>query len=226
MQELRFNPFHQIHQALRALMYHVSITTQHTDFTQAEQMEKTLTLTEGMVHFFEGHANTEDSLVFPMLSGSAPQLIAYFEEQHQKDHELGEELIKSIHECREAITPVEKILSGQRLQKAIGGFVAFNLTHMNLEETLVLSALWEQYTDEELQAKEAEIVASLSAEKKGLSSYWMLKGLATHEIIGWFKSIRVTAPAFVFDECIQLAERALPADKLRAVQKALQLSLA
>ncbi len=226
MTALRFNPFHQIHQALRALMYHVSITTQHTDFTQAEQMEKTLSLTEEMVHFFDGHANTEDSLVFPMLAEHSPRLIVYFEEQHVKDHELGEELMKAIRDCREVTTPIEKILAGQCLQKAIGGFVAFNLTHMNLEETLVSPALWEQYTDEQLRAKEAEIVASLSPEKKALSGYWMLKGLATHEIISWFKSIRANAPSFVFDEFVQLAERALPADKLRAVQKALGLSFA
>ncbi len=226
MKELRFNPFHQIHQALRALMYHVSVTTQHTDFTDEAQAEKTLSLTESMVHFFEGHANTEDSLVFPMLAESSPRLIAYFEEQHVKDHELGEELTKAIRECREARTPVEKTLAGQGLQRAIGGFVAFNLTHMNLEETMVLPALWDQYTDEQLHSKEAEIVASLSPEKKAFSGYWMLKGLATHEIIGWFTSIRANAPSFVFDEFVQLAERALPADKLRAVQKALGLSLA
>lgn len=224
MEHPRFNPFHQIHQALRALMYHVSLTTQHTDFTQDEQTAETLSLTEEMVHFFEGHANTEDSLVFPMLSEIAPGLIADFEEQHVRDRALGEELIRSINECRLAMVPAEKVAAGKRLQRAIGEFVAFNLSHMNQEETVVLSVLWKHYTDEQLHAKETEIVASLTPEKKAFSGYWMLKGLAIHEIITWFKTIRTTAPSFVFDQFLQLAEKALPADKLRVVQNALQLS--
>ncbi|MES2003637.1 MAG: hemerythrin domain-containing protein [Bacteroidota bacterium] len=223
MQTLRFNLFHQIHQALRALLYHASITVQHTDFTQAEQSQKTITMLEQLVAFFEGHAHTEDTLVFPMLAAIAPEVIANFEAQHEEDHRLGDELVNSIALCKDAATAVEQIMAGTKLQRALNAFTAFNLTHMNQEETIVLDLIHAHYTDAQLFEKEMEIVASLSPEKKAFSAYWMLKGLAVHEIIDWYEKIRTNAPSFVFDEHMQLAENALSAEKLREVQQALQL---
>lgn len=226
MNTLRFNPFHQVHQALRALLYHVSITVQHTDFTNIDETEKTITLIEETIVFFEGHAHIEDTRLFPMIAAVAPMLVADFEEQHVRDHQLGEELAQSIDQYRAAATSGERQLAGQKLQIHFTEFTAFNLTHMNQEETIVLTALWENYTDEELHAKHIEIMASQPQEKKRLAGYWMLKGLAIHEIINWYKSIRATAPSYVFDEFLLLAESALSADKLSRLQKSLQLSLA
>ena len=226
MQELRFNPFHQIHQALRALLYHASISVQHTDFTQSQETEKTLALLEQVVAFFEGHAHTEDTLVFPMIAAVAPEVVADFEAQHEEDHRLGEELVAAIHACRQEGSTAEKFKAGRKLQRALNAFTAFNLNHMNLEETVVLDIIHAHYSDAQLFAKEAEIVASLSPEKKAFAGYWMLKGLSTPEIIGWFGKIKAHAPSFVLDEHLQLAESALTNEKLKAVQNAMATSLA
>ncbi len=226
MNTLRFNPFYQIHQALRAFLYHASITVQHTDFLKPEQVQKTIAMLEQLVVFFEGHAHTEDSFVFPMIAEVAPDIVIDFEQQHEEDHTLGEALIFGIKKCKVAETESEMILAGKQLQFALHAFTAFNLTHMNQEETVVLDIIHRHYTDAQIHAKEMEIVASLSAEKKALSGYWMLKGLAIQEIVSWYQKIQATAPSFVFDEYMQLAERALSAEKLRLLQKALPLSFA
>ena len=226
MQELRFNPFHQIHQALRALLYHASLSVQHTYFTQPQEAGKTLALLEQVVAFFEGHADTEDTLVFPMIAAVAPEVVADFEAQHKEDHRLGEALVHAIQACRQEGTAAEKIMAGRKLQRALNAFTAFNLNHMNLEETEVLDIIHANYSDAQLFAKEAEIVASLSPEKKAFSGYWMLKGLSTPEIIGWFQKIKTHAPSFVLDEHLQLAENALTDEKLKAVQHAMATSLA
>jgi hemerythrin-like domain-containing protein len=222
---MRINVFHQIHQALRALLYHVSITVQHTDFTQPEQTTKTVGLIREMVNFFEGHAHTEDSLVFPMIAKFAPEVVADFEKQHVTDHALGEELKRSIDNCMQAATHDSKIQAGIRLQRAVNAFTAFNLTHMGKEETEVLPLIHKHYTDEQILEKEKEIVQSLSDEKKAFSGYWMLKGLAMHEIIHWFQQIQATVPSFVLDQYLQLAERALSEDKFKKLQESLAVSL-
>jgi hemerythrin-like domain-containing protein len=225
METVRFNPFHQVHQALRALLYHASITVQHTDFTKEAQAAKTIALLEELVSFFEAHAYKEDTQVFPLISKAAPELVADFEAQHEKDHELGEELVDAIHDCRNAVTDQEKILAGKKLQRALNGFTAFNLTHMNAEETVILDVLHREYTDEQLLEREQQIVASLTPAEKAFSGYWMLKGLAMNEIIDWYKKIRAAAPSFVFDEFMLLAEKALSAEKLKALQQSLNVSL-
>lgn len=225
METLRFNPFHQVHQALRALLYHASITVQHTDFTQEAQSGKTITLLEELVNFFEAHAHKEDTQVFPLIAKAAPELVADFEVQHEKDHELGEELVDAIHDCRNAVSDREKKLAGKKLQRALNAFTAFNLTHMNAEETVILDVLHREYTDVQLLEREQQIVASLTPAEKAFSGYWMLKGLALNEIIDWYKKIQATAPQFVFDEFMQLAENALSVEKLKTLQQSLNFSL-
>jgi len=225
METLRFNPFHQVHQALRALLYHASITVQHTDFTQEAQSGKIITLLEELVNFFEAHAHKEDTQVFPLIAKAAPELVADFEAQHEKDHELGEELVDAIHDCRNAVSDREKKLAGKKLQRALNAFTAFNLTHMNAEETVILDVLHREYTDVQLLEREQQIVASLTPAEKAFSGYWMLKGLALNEIIDWYKKIQATAPQFVFDEFMQLAENALSVEKLKTLQQSLNFSL-
>lgn len=226
METVRFNPFHQVHQALRALLYHASITVQHTDFTQEAQADKTITLIEELVNFFEAHAHKEDTQVFPLIAAAAPELVADFEAQHEKDHELGEELVDALHDCRHAVSDLEKKLAGKKLQRALNAFTAFNLTHMNAEETVVLDTLHREYTDQQLLEREQQIVASLTNEEKAFSGYWMLKGLALNEIIDWYKKIQAAAPPFVLDEFMQLAEKALSTEKLKTLQQSLNFSLA
>lgn len=225
MKTLRFNPFHQVHQALRALLYHASITVQHTDFTQPEQVNKVINLMEELIAFFEAHAHKEDHLLFPMIAKSAPELVADFEAQHVKDHELGQDLENAITQCRTADSDSGKILSSRHLQRALNAFTAFNLTHMNAEETVILDVLHREYTDVQLLEREQQIVASLTPAEKAFSGYWMLKGLALNEIIDWYKKIQATAPQFVFDEFMQLAENALSVEKLKTLQQSLNFSL-
>lgn len=225
METVRFNPFHQVHQALRALLYHASITVQHTDFTQVAQATKTITLLEELVNFFEAHAHKEDTQVFPLIAAAAPELVADFEAQHEKDHELGEELVDALHDCRNAVADLEKKLAGRKLQRALNAFTAFNLTHMNAEETVVLDVLHREYTDAQLLEREQQIVASLTPAEKAFSGYWMLKGLALNEIIDWYKKIQAATPPFVFDEFMQLAENALSTEKLKTLQQSLNFSL-
>ncbi|MCW3087274.1 MAG: hypothetical protein JWQ78_660 [Sediminibacterium sp.] len=226
MDTLRFNPFHQIHQGLRAMLYHCSLAVQHTDFTDAQQTESTLSLIAELVALFEEHAHTEDTLVFPMISQYAPHVVIYFEQQHEKDHQLGEELNSCMEKCNAASTGGERMIAGQQLQRALTEFSAFNLTHMNQEETIVLNIIWQHFTDRQLLAKQVEITAFFTPEKKARAGYWILKGLATHEIIGWVRSIKQNAPAFALDQFIDLAEKALPKEKFKRVKESLESSLA
>lgn len=226
MKTVRFNPFYQVHQALRALLYHASITVQHTDFTQTEQVDRTILLMKQLVDFFEAHAHKEDTMVFPLIAQAAPALVADFEAQHVKDHQLGEALENAITQCMTADSVTDKILAGRHLQRTLNAFTAFNLEHMNAEETQVLEVLHREYTDEVLLEKEQEIVAKLTPEEKSFSGYWMLKGLAIHEIVDWYRKIQASAPPFVFDEFMELAERALSDEKLKTLHRSLQFTAA
>ena len=219
----RYNPFHQIHQALRAMLYHASLQVQHTNFTNEESASSTIDLLKELINLFESHAHTEDTKVFSLIEKTAPEIIADFEKQHDKDHMLAAHLQGCIEQFEAAQKDSDKIFAGRQIQFSLAEFTAFNLSHMNMEEVIIKDLLWQHYSDEQLHALTMEIVANIPPEKNARYSYWMLKGLATHEIIEWFKAIQATAPSFVLDQMMGLAESALDEQQLRIVQETMAL---
>jgi hypothetical protein len=222
MEQTRFNPFGQIHKGLRALLYHTALSLQHTDFTSDDETSDAVTKVKEVIHLFESHAHIEDTRVFPLLKETAPHLVTEFEQQHLRDHELGQQLEQALEAVQTASPGTEKIKAGFQLQIAFTEFTAFNLSHMNQEETIIKEALWKNYTDGELIGLSNSIVASLPPEKNARYSFWMLKGLSTTETIAWYKEIKAHAPAFVFGQMMQVAQSALTEPKYQALQSSVE----
>lgn len=221
MNQDRFNPFHQIHQALRAMLYHASLNLQQADCTNDTDIESVVESIEEIIETFEAHANTEDRLVFPMIAAHAPEVVDSFEQQHVRDHELGEALAAALQQFRAAATGAPKTFAARQLQRALTAFTAFNLNHMNEEETIVLQLIHRNYSDEQIFAKQMEILASLSPEHKEQTGKWMLLGLTEKEIVMWYSGLKNSLPQPAFERFLQLAKRTLSADKFRRVTESL-----
>lgn len=222
--ETRYNPFYQIHQGLRAMLYHCSLQVQHTNFMDDTAAAETISSLKELIWLFEGHAHTEDSKVFSLIQSKAPEVIEDFEKQHDKDHMLAAHLQGCIEQYEVAVKSSDKIFAGRQLQFSLAEFTAFNLCHMNMEEVIIRDLLWKYYSDEQLHAVTMDIVGSLPPEKNARYSYWMLKGLATHEIIEWYKIIQATAPSFILDQMLELAAHTLSPAQFLAIQEAIGTS--
>ena len=222
MRSLRFNPFGQVHKGLRALLYDTALQLQQTNFTNADETAAVVERVQLVNTLFEHHAHVEDSQIFPMIEGYAPELVDEFESQHQKDHQLCEALERNLHLFNETNTPDQNQWAGNQLQQSFNAFLAFNVEHMKQEETVINACLWRYYSDEELLKKVQEISSSIPPEQNRHFIYWMLKGLATHEIISWYNAVKVSAPPPVFHFFCELAEAALPEQKWNTVKDALQ----
>ena len=204
------------------MLYHTALSLQHTDFTNDNEASDAIAKVKEVIYLFGGHADLEDSMVFPLLNESAPQLVAEFEQQHVRDHELSQELEQALEGLRTTQPAIEKIKAGLRLQWVFAEFTAFNLSHMNQEETIVKEELWKHFSDQELLAVTHRIVATTPAEKNAGYSFWMLKGLAMNEIIGWFKGMKAEVSSFVFEQMMALAATALSAAKYQLLQNAVE----
>ncbi|MBN9298564.1 MAG: hemerythrin domain-containing protein [Filimonas sp.] len=224
METLRYNPFHQVHQGLRALLYHTALNIQHTDFTSDIQRTSVINEIASVLDLFESHAHTEDTMVFPLVHKHAPAIANEFEQQHVKDHELSVQLSASIHTLKEAVTPELRLSAGKALYFAFTDFVVFNLAHMKQEEMLVNAVLWTNYTDSDLHALTMQIVAQIPPEKNMRYSYWMLKGLNDTEIAAWLTIVKQTAPAPVFHGLMEVAQKAMPQQRLAQLQAELDLA--
>ena len=222
MQIVRFNPFGQVHKGLRALLYDTSLQLQQTNFAVEEEVHAAVERVKLVSRLFEHHAHVEDSQVFPLIREHAPEVVEDFEAQHQTDHALAAGLEKCLHYFTETNSPEQNRFAGNELLQSFHAFLAFNVEHMKKEETIVNEVLWRYYTDQQLLQRVQEISASIPPEENRHFVFWMLRGMATHEIIDWYNAIKVSAPPPVFDFFCSLAGEALPAAQWNRVQEAMQ----
>lgn len=210
---IRYNPFNQIHKGLRALLYDTAIKLQHTDFKDESAAASCFDRINTVLWLFDSHADIEDNMVFPLVKKVAHQVVKDFEKEHDTDHQLGNDLRNALQSYYFANDEDAKFKTGTNVLIAFNEFIAFNLSHMNREETIINTLLWENYSDEELMGVTKAIVAKIPQNKNELYSRWMLKGIGMHEIIDWAKSIKATAPQFVFEQFCFMAEEELPFEK-------------
>jgi len=212
---LRYNAFNLIHKALRALMYDVALTLQQTDFTNAEEAEIALARVEEVMYHFENHAHHEDNFVFAAIENAAPKLVESLEQEHVEDIELGNRLVQLVRMMKSLENNMERVNCGSAINKAFRDFMVFNIRHMSREESEINAVLWQEFTDQELIELNGKIVANISPADMAFNSRWFMRSINKTEAIMWLKAVKATAPPFVFDQLIQLAETELP-ERMRA----------
>ena len=217
----RFNVFLLIHKGLRAMMYDTSLSLQHTDFAHTREFPHSLEKLSKVLDTFDGHAGHEDKHIFKLLESCAEPLMNEMEAEHVTDHRLSDELRALMAEFRNLIDPVAKYSTGVKICHAFNEFIAFNLTHLNKEETVVNEALWQNYTDLEIIQANQRLVSTLTPEEAQLSALWMIRSCSNNEISGWINAIKNNIPQPLFQMLMQLAEQELPAHRFEAIQGAI-----
>lgn len=222
MQNQRYNVFNQIHKGLRGMLYDTAIRLQQTDFSGPEA-EETVGQLKQVLHFFDEHAESEDQFILPHIQKHNASLIDELEKEHETDHRLTQFLFDQIQTWEGTLSAIERDTIGQSLCYAFSEFVAFNLYHMNKEETLLLQSLWKHYTDAEIREMQGQILQSIPPQTLLAESRWMMRSINNQEVINWLSGIKQGAPAEVFSNFLNMATEELPAERLRNVQTALEL---
>lgn len=206
----RYNSFNLIHKALRAMMYDTALTLQQTYFADLQEAEDALQKIEIVIIEFEHHAHHEDTFILPAIEKFAPGLVEAFEKEHVANIVIGDRLKNLANIYYTLNTDEEQINCGSAINKAFRDFMVFNIDHMAKEEIEINRVLWAKYTDEELLDLNHRLTASIPADQKMLTAKWMLRSVNKAEAIAWLQAVKETAPSFVFDALIDLAEIELP----------------
>jgi iron-sulfur cluster repair protein YtfE (RIC family) len=217
----RYNIFHQVHKGLRALLYETALQVQHTDFWNVEEAEDALERIEEVIRLFDKHAHSEDTLVFPAVEKYDPAVADAFEQEHVKDHLLGNLLAVSIAGYKSASVITDKAEAAKQVQSAYSKFMVFNLEHMAKEEEVLNPILWRYYKDEELVSITQQIIAKVPPDYMAQYSKWMMRGLNNAEITGWLKGVEKNAPEHVFQALFVTAEKELSERRFRQVLESL-----
>jgi len=217
----RYNMFNQIHKGLRVLLYDTATMVQHTDFWNVEEAAETISRIRDVIFFFEKHAHSEDNFVFPAIKTYEPSVADAFEQEHVKDHELGEALATALTAYETAPVITGKAALASPISRSFTRFMVFNLEHMALEEEVLNPILWRYYSDEELGGITGQIVAKLPPSIIAQSNKWMLRGLNVPEITGWLKQVEAATPEFIYLSLLDCAKEELTEQRFRQVMKGL-----
>lgn len=218
---LRYNIFHQVHKGLKALLYETAMQVQHTDFWNVDEANLVIERIHDVVRLFEKHAYSEDDYVFPAVEKYEPSISDAFEQEHVKDHVLGQLLSVSLSLYKNAEVITEKAEAGRQIQAAYLKFMVFNIEHMAKEEEILNPILWRYYSDKELHGITQQIISHIPQDYMLLYSKWMLRGLNTTEIAGWLRQVEKTAPEPVFKSLFATAEKELDQPRFRQVVEGL-----
>lgn len=218
----RYNSFYLIHKGLRAMLYDAALTLQQTDFSKIEESKNALAKVNDVLFAFGNHAHHEDHFIFPMVEAHEPVLAKSFEKEHVEDHRLSNSLKNLLTIYENALLDEERIVCGSAISKSFVEFMVFNLQHMAKEEIYINEALWKYYTDEQIITESQKLIASIPPAEMQLVAKWMLRGISTTDAIVWMKSIKNSAPEFIFKGLVNLAQSVLSKKQFETIAQALE----
>ena len=117
----------------------------------------------------------------------------------------------------------ERAAAASSLYRRLALFVAENLEHMGIEERDNMAVLWAEYSDEELAALEASIVAAVPPALMAVATRWMMSALNHAERVGMLQGMRQAAPTEVFEGVLAIARGNLAARDWAKLADALAL---
>lgn len=213
----RYNVFNNIHKGLRAMLFSIQMKWQQTDFTAPEAASMIANF-ENVLYYYDVHADHEDNFILSKIIQQEPQIAAALEEDHIVDHELSQNLRGLLNQLKDASSDEAKKAVGDAIFYTLNEFIAFNLYHMNKEETILLPLLWKHFTDLEILGMQDNIIASINPEILIEESRWMMRSISNPEIKEWLGGVKMTAPDFVFNSFVKMAAEELPAERFTALQ--------
>lgn len=221
----RYDMYAGIHKALRAFMSDTLALFGRCDWEDEVDTGRTLNQLGDLLAICEVHVHDENVFVHPAIEARRPGVSTRVADEHE--HHLEE-----IRALRSAAAEVERLRgaarrqAGHALHLELALFVAANFVHMNHEETVHNAALREAYTDEELAAIEAALVATIPPEATAVIAPWMLRNLCHQERVGLLSGMREGAPQEAFEGMLALAASQLAARDWAKLAQAMGLPLA
>jgi hypothetical protein len=207
-----------IHKALRLFMTRTLCTVGSTDPSARHEVRATLDLLERLLALCESHLQHENEFVHPALerarAGSAARIAG--------EHGHHQEAIADLRDLASLVADSPEATRAAalgRLYRTLALFVADNFQHMHVEETEHNVVLWAAYTDEELDAIERALVASIPPATMFEALQWFLPALSAPERAGMLGGMKQGMPPEAFRAVLELAERTLsPRDHARLLR--------
>jgi hypothetical protein len=204
----RRNFYVPVHKGVRAALVQAASLVARTDFTRPAEAAEAARVTQRLVFHLESHASHEDHEIMPVLARIAPELHADLQAEHTRTDGLQREAAALAERILAAGAP-ERPSLGQRLHQLLWRLAGEHLRHVEREETEAMRVLWAHCTDEELEAMERRILASIPPEEAVEWGAIMLPALSLPERTAVLAPLARTLPRPAFEAVIAPVRTAL-----------------
>ncbi|WP_421693647.1 hypothetical protein [Aestuariivirga sp.] len=202
--ETRYNFYHAIHKALRLGHCRMLPALSALDYRDAARTKAVMADLRNLLAVARGHLEGENREIHAALEERLPGAASHAAEDHE-GHEASfvdlEELILKVEQAPMA----GRELAGRRLYKRYAVFAAHDLEHMHVEETELLAALHEAFTDQELMAIESRIVAAAPPQKLAAVMMLMAPALNHEERVELLSKLQKAMPGPAFEGLLATA---------------------
>lgn len=201
----RENLYAGIHKAMRAVMADCLLAVGRADPTDAHDVDDAVRRIATLMDLCASHVHHENTFVHPAIEARTPGVSDAVGQDHV-EHLQQIERLRGAALRLPAIDPSLRAGALQGLYLELSLFVADNLHHMHVEETVHNTALWSAYTDEELRSVHDALVASIEPGEMMQVMRWMLPHLHAPERLAVLCGMKQGAPAPVFQAVMDLVQ--------------------
>ena len=214
----RYDLYLVIHKGIRALVTDGLLRAGRMDPYDDEDTAEVVRRIRDLVELAESHAHHEERFVHPAMEARAPGSTRHVEDDHRTHREALARLARGCDDV-EGKRGAARAAAALGLYRALALYCAKDLVHMHTEETENNAVLWATYTDEELVALTARLVASVPPRQNAILARWMAGASTPSERAQLLASARGKMPAAAFSGMLQSIVAELAAkdrDKLEA----------
>lgn len=216
--EPRENLYAGIHKALRAFMADTLLGLGRMDVDDELEFTQGCQRVAQLLEMCQAHLEHENRFIHPAIEARAPGASQTAGDDHQGHEQAIQRLARALHGLAGCARSA-RAAHAHALYHELALFVAHNFEHMHLEETAHNAALWQHYTDAELQAVHGALVSSIPPGEMMLVMRWMLPCMAPAERLALLAGMRQQAPQEAFGAVLDVVRPQLTArewDKLMA----------
>jgi hypothetical protein len=209
----RHPTYQPIHKALRAFMAHVLVELGRLDTRDADECRATLGRLHSLLALMDSHLAHENRFIHPALEALQRGSSARVDEDHEA-HRATIEALRAegqalLDTCTAVPVPARADTDALRLYRRFALFMAENFEHMHHEETTLHALLCAGYSDAELHALHARLLASVPPAEMMLVLRWMLPALTPSQRAGMLGEMQTQTPPEVMRAVLDVAQATL-----------------
>jgi hypothetical protein len=214
--------FTNIHKAIRAGLFNLTVTAGATDWNDHRAVTVLADAWRRLHALLEAHTHHEDQHILRILD---PHDLAATEPATAQHRDL-DEWLADIDAWTEDIVATPDPVKGLALYRELALFVASYLTHIHDEETTVMARIWELCTDEEIATTRAAFMADMDPGVLDTSLRLMLPAIDPEARAALVAGLTATAPLPVVDGVLAIAGDVLTADEAHRLTEIAKSSVA